>query len=114
MLARLHRLKTTAEQYETGFQIVRDDLLPWARELDGYCGAVGLVDRASGEALLLTLWADEDARSRSAAAAERLSSLAAAASGADRQPLQDFEVSIVEILARQPYVADGEAVAEPA
>ena len=45
MLARLRRLKTTEEQYEAGLRLVREDLLPWARESDGYCGALGLVNR---------------------------------------------------------------------
>ncbi|HWN22399.1 MAG TPA: hypothetical protein VNP93_10535 [Gaiellaceae bacterium] len=102
MLARLHRLRTTAAQYEAGLKMVREDLLPWARESDGYCGALGLVNRETGEALLVTLWADDDTRSRSAEAAERLSSMAALASGADQESLENFEVSIIEVLAPQP------------
>ena len=98
MLARLHTLKTTPEQYETGLRIVRDDLLPWARESDGYCGAVGLVNRETGEALLLTLWQDEETRAKSAEAAERLSSIAALASGATRDGLDDFDVSILDVV----------------
>ena len=82
--------------------MVREDLLPWARESDGYCGAVGLVNRETGEALLVTLWADEETRSKSAEAAERLSSMAALASGADQESLENFEVSIIEVLAPQP------------
>ena len=98
MLARLHTLDATPEQYEAGLRIVKDDLLPWARESSGFCGAIGLVDRDSGKALLLTLWADEEARTNSAAAADRLSSLAANATGARRESLQDFDVSIFEVL----------------
>ena len=98
MLARLHRLRATAEQYETGLRIVREDLLPWARESDGYCGAIGLVNRETGEALLLTLWADEETRTKSAEAAERLSSIAALASGAERDGVENYDVSIVEVV----------------
>jgi len=98
MLARLHRLRATAEQYETGLRIVRDDLLPWARESDGYCGAIGLVNRETGEALLLTLWADEETRTKSAEAAERLSSIAALASGAERDEVENLDVSIAELV----------------
>ncbi|HET6618210.1 MAG TPA: hypothetical protein VFH69_10410, partial [Gemmatimonadota bacterium] len=60
MLARLHRLSTTPEQFETGLRMVQDDLLPWTRESDGYCGAIGVVNRETGQAFLLTLWADEE------------------------------------------------------
>ena len=102
MLARLHRLSTTPEQYESGLRMVREDLLPWARESDGYCGAIGVVNRETGEALLLTLWADEDTRDKSAEAAERLSSVAALASGAGRGAVENLDVSIVELLPTAP------------
>ena len=105
MLARLHRLRATAEQYETGLRIVRDDLLPWARESDGYCGAIGLVNRETGEALLLTLWADEETRTKSAEAAERLSSIAALASGAERDGVENYDVSIVEVVPTSQFTA---------
>ena len=105
MLARLHRLKTTEEQYEAGLRMVRDDLLPWARESDGYCGAIGLVNRETGEAFLVTLWADEETRAKSAEAAERLSSIAALASGAERDTLEDLDVSIVDLLPNVPLSA---------
>jgi hypothetical protein len=105
MLARLHRLSTTPEQYETGLRIVQDDLLPWARESDGYCGALGVVNRETGEAFLLTLWADEESRTKSADAAERLSSIAALASGAGREAVENLDVSIVELLPTAPNPA---------
>ena len=98
MLARLHRLSTTPEQFETGLRMVQDDLLPWARESDGYCGAIGVVNRETGQALLLTLWADEESRTKSAEAAERLSSIAALASGADLEAVEYLDVSIVDLL----------------
>jgi hypothetical protein len=101
MLARLHTLEATPEQYEAGLRIVRDDLLPWARDSSGFCGVVGLVNHDTGKALLVTLWADEDARAQSAAAAERLSALAADASGADWQSIENYEVSLLEVIERR-------------
>ena len=97
MLARLHMLDVSPEEYEAGLRIVRDDLLPWSRESSGFCGAIGLVDREGGKAVLLTLWADEEARAESAAAAERLSALAADATGARRESIQNFEISIFDV-----------------
>src|SRR5262249_38624015 len=94
VFARLHTLATTAEQAEVGLALVRDELLPWPRESSGYCGLIGLVDRASGKALVLTLWADDAMLQQSAENGDRLSSLAAAASGATRQSLESFEVSL--------------------
>ena len=98
MLARLHRLRTTADQYESGLRMVLEDLLPWARESDGYCGTVGVVNRETGEALVLTLWADEESRTKSSEAAERLSGIAALASGADLEGVENFDVSIVDVV----------------
>jgi hypothetical protein len=102
MLARLHTLEATPEQYEAGFRIVREDLLPWARESSGFRGAIGLVDPETGKALLLTLWADEESRTKSADAADRLSSMAAAASGARRESIHDFDVSIFDVVDGTP------------
>lgn len=97
VFARLHTLDTTPAQYEVGLELVRDELLPWARESSGFCGLIGLVDRSSGKALVLTLWADEESLEQSAAAGDRLSALAADASGASRLALEDYEVSLFEV-----------------
>lgn len=97
VLARLHTLETTAEQYEAGLALVRDELLPWARESSGFCGAIGLVDPESGKALFLTFWTDDEARAAGAAAAGRLSSLAAEASGAHWRSIENFDVSLFDV-----------------
>ena len=102
MLARLQRLSTTPEQFDTGLRMVQDDLLPWARESDGYCGALGVINRETGEAFLLTLWADEESRAKSADAAERLSSIAALASGADLEGVENLDVSLVDLFPNAP------------
>src|SRR4051812_39910179 len=105
MLARLHRLTTTTTQYEAGLRMVQDDLLPWARESDGYCGAIGLVNPDTGEALLVTLWSDDEAREKSAEPAERLSSIAAIASGANLEAIDNLDVSIVELVPKTQFTA---------
>jgi len=97
VFARLHTLDTTPAQYEVGLELVRDELLPWAQESSGFCGLIGLVDRSSGKALVLTLWADEESLEQSAEAGDRLSALAADASGASRLALEDYEVSLFEV-----------------
>jgi hypothetical protein len=97
MFARVHTLETTPEQYEEGLRLVRDELLPWARESSGFRGLIGLVDRERSTALVVTLWADEESFRRSADAGDELSALAAQASGASRRALQDYEVSIFDL-----------------
>jgi heme-degrading monooxygenase HmoA len=99
MFARVHTLDTTPEQYERGLSIVRDELLPYTANADGFRGLIGLVDRKNGTTLVVTLWADEDTFNRSAPAAERLGRLAAEATGATRRSLDEYEVGLFEVVA---------------
>jgi hypothetical protein len=105
MFARLHTLDTTPDQYERGLEIVRDELLPYTQNAEGFRGIIGLVDRANGRTLVVTLWADEETLRRSAAAGDRLSLLAAEATGATRRALEDFEVGLLEIVDAAPPAA---------
>ena len=98
MFARLHTLDTTPEQYEEGLRIVRDELLPWSRESSGFRGLIGLVDRERRKSIVLTLWADRATFEQSAEAGDRLSTLTAEATGANRRSLESFEVSLLELV----------------
>lgn len=98
MYARLHTIEATPEQHEQGLELVRDHLLPWSRESTGFCGLIGLRNPESGTDLVLTLWADEDALRGSAAAGDELGKLAADATGAVRRSLDDYEVTLYELL----------------
>lgn len=95
--ARLHTLETTPEQYEEGFSIVTEQLLPWARESSGYRGVIALHDREHGRTLVITLWADAETFARSADAGLRLSAAAAQASGATRRGVESYEVTLFEV-----------------
>jgi hypothetical protein len=97
VFARMHVLQTTAESYEEGLGLVRDQLLPWARESTGYRGLIGLVDQAHQTAFVLTLWKDGAALAASEAAGDRLSLRAAEAAGATRRSLETLEVSIFDV-----------------
>jgi hypothetical protein len=98
VFARLHTIETTPDQYEEGLRIVRNELLPWARESTGFRGLIGLVDTERRKALVLTLWADGTTFDQSAEAGDRLSALTAAATGATRRSLESFEVSLLELV----------------
>jgi hypothetical protein len=95
--ARLHTIDTKPGGYEAGLALVVDELLPWARESSGFCGAIGLVDAESGKALVLTLWADEQSLQAGASAALNLSSLAADASGARWVSIENFDVPFFDV-----------------
>lgn len=97
MYARITTLETTAEQFDEGLRIVRDDLLPWARESAGYRGLIGLDSRDEGRTLVLTLWATAEALEASRAAADRLTAGASAISGANRTTITHFDVPLVDL-----------------
>jgi hypothetical protein len=99
VFARLHTLEATPAQAERGDEIIGTDFLPWARESTGFCGLIRLVNNQSGKALVLTLWADEQALQASAAASDRLRLLITQASGAAYRSVEDFEVSLLDIQA---------------
>lgn len=97
MFARLHTIETSGEQYAFGFEIVRDEYLPWVRDSTGFRGLIGLVDEEREKAIVITLWADETALDESAAAGDQLSRLAADASGSKRRSLESFQVALFEV-----------------
>jgi hypothetical protein len=97
MFARVHTLQSTPEQQDEGLKIIRDRLLPWARESTGFRGVIGLRDRTRGTALLITLWADEESLEASESAGDQLSALTAATVGATRRSLDDYEVALFEV-----------------
>jgi hypothetical protein len=99
VFARLHTIEATREQQELGFEIVRDEYLPWVRDSTGFRGLIGLVDEQHEKAIVITLWADRAALDESAAAGDRLSRLAATASGSTRRSLESFEVTLFEVQA---------------
>ena len=97
MFARIHTLETTPEQHARGLQLVRDQLLPWARDSSGFRGLIGLTDPGRGVTLVVTLWADAETLASSADAADNLSVLAAEAVGATRLSLDSYEISLYEV-----------------
>ena len=97
MFARLHTIESSRAQHEAGLEIVRDEYLPWVRESTGFRGLIGLVDDEREQAIVITLWADEAALDESADAGDRLSRLAADASGSRRRSLESFEVTLFEV-----------------
>jgi hypothetical protein len=90
-------LETTPATYAEGLRLVREELLPWARESTGFRGLIGLVDRAHETSYVITLWEDEAALEASEAAGDRLGLLAAEASGATRRSLDTLEVDVLDV-----------------
>jgi hypothetical protein len=101
VFARVHTIQSTREQHEAGLEIVRDEYLPWVRDSTGFRGLIGFLDAEHDQALVITLWADEAALEDSAEAGDKLSRLAARASGSSRRSLESYEVTLFEVLTEE-------------
>jgi hypothetical protein len=69
------------EQVDGMLRQVRGQVLPQAKQTDGFNGLIALGDRQSGKTLGITLWESEEAMRASEEAANRMRSETAEASG---------------------------------
>jgi hypothetical protein len=98
VFARVHTIESDRQQYDFGLEIIREEYLPWVRDSSGFRGLIGLFDEEREKSIVITLWADEKTLDESADAGDRLSLLAASASGSRRRSLESFEVTLFEVL----------------
>lgn len=98
--ARLSTLEGPPEQIDPGTRQVIEDILPRARNLDGFAGVISLADRKSGTTKLVTLWTSADALAASESAANTLRSEAAEAAGGTIAGVERYEVAVAERLAK--------------
>jgi heme-degrading monooxygenase HmoA len=92
MFARVATYQGPPELIDEGIRIGKKQILPQARQLDGFKGVYFLVERQSGKHLTITLWESEEAIRASEQAANRLCSEDAEAAGAMVQIVERFEV----------------------
>jgi hypothetical protein len=97
VFARVHTIESDRQQYDLGLEIIREEYLPWVRDSSGFRGLIGLFDEEREKSIVITLWADEKTLEESADAGDRLSLLAASASGSTRRSLESFEVTLLEV-----------------
>jgi hypothetical protein len=97
MYAQLIQGGTTPERRPEMDRIVTDDLVPALHEEPGFAGALNLVDRETGNALMLVLW-ETEAQARRAlgeyggAFLRALAGIAAISTG-NRRPMSVWEVN---------------------
>jgi heme-degrading monooxygenase HmoA len=73
MYARVSQYEGGApESLEESVRRGRDEILPAARELDGFEGAIALLDRRTGRHMVISLWESEEAMRASEEVAEQL------------------------------------------
>jgi hypothetical protein len=77
--------------------VVTEELIPALQAEDGFVGALNLVDRESGDAMMIMLWSSREhaelpLRLRGTAFLQALASVAAISSG-QRRPISIWEVN---------------------
>ena len=97
MYAQLVQGGTTPEKRTEMDRIVNDDMVPALHEEPGFAGALNLVDRGSGNALMLILWETSDQACRplneyGEPFLKALASVAAISTG-NRAPISIWEVN---------------------
>lgn len=85
------------EDYDAGLHALRTEVLPQLQVLPGYRGAVSLVDRATGQSVSITFWADERTLAATREAVEQIRERAAATSGSRIQDVTEYEVGYTDL-----------------
>ncbi len=84
------------EEIEGTLRVLREEILPTARQMDGYQGVITIGDRTSGKGITLTFWENEDAMRASEEAANSLRQKAADETDEEIAGVERFEVYIYE------------------
>jgi hypothetical protein len=97
MYAQLVQGGTTPDKRSEMDRIVTDELVPALHDEPGFAGALNLVDRETGNALMLILWETSDQANRSLSEygqrfLKALASIAAISTG-NRAPISIWEVN---------------------
>ena len=96
--ARVSVLEGSPESMDAGMSDVRAETLPRVRQLPGNVGTIGLADRSSGRATLITLWESPDALRESEQQANQLREQAAQSGGQRIASVDRYEVAIAQQL----------------
>jgi heme-degrading monooxygenase HmoA len=97
MYARMTELQGFTGDVDAAIQTVRDTVVTRARDLDGFKGFLGFVDRDTKAFVSFTLWESEDAMRASEESANQLRSEVNEMLHAGTPTVKRFEAAIVEM-----------------
>jgi heme-degrading monooxygenase HmoA len=98
LYARMTTIHSPAERMEKGLEKVKEEILPSMREIPGFKGIIGLVDRNANTGITISLWADERAMQQGEEEGARLRDEAAKAMKAETEPMINrYEVAYIEM-----------------
>ncbi len=94
--ARVSSLQGSPDNFDRAAKTTQE-VLPTVRQMPGSTGVLSLADRASGRALIVTLWEDEEAMRAGEEQANQLRKQAAEGSGGEIASVERFEVAIARM-----------------
>ena len=97
MHARVSTFEGSPDLIDEMLRQVREQVLPQAKQPEGFKGMIALGDRQSGKTLGITFWESEDDMRASEEAANRLRSESAEAGGQTIAGVERYEVGIFDV-----------------
>ncbi len=97
MYARMSIFEGSPDQIDDGLRQAREEVLPRAKQMEGFKGMIALGDRQSGKTLGITFWESEEAMRTSEEAANRLREETAEAGGDTIAGVERYEVGLFEV-----------------
>jgi heme-degrading monooxygenase HmoA len=95
--ARLSTFEGSPDQIDESLSQVREEILPQAKQMDGFKGVIILLERQSGNSRSITFWESEEAMRASEEAANRLREESAEAGGETIVGVERYEVGLFEV-----------------
>jgi heme-degrading monooxygenase HmoA len=97
MYVRIAQAQDDATKLDGGIEGFRELVVTAARQLDGFAGAMFLVDRSTGKAIGLTMWDTKEAREESLAAIQEARARALQEVGSTQNPeIELYDVAVFE------------------
>jgi heme-degrading monooxygenase HmoA len=91
-------IHSPAERMDEGIEKVKDQVVTAIRDIPGFKGIIGLVDRNANTGITLSLWDSEEAMNEAEVEGARLREEAAKAMKAETEPMVNrYEVVLVEL-----------------
>jgi heme-degrading monooxygenase HmoA len=98
LYARMTTIHSPRERMDAGLDKVREDILPSMRQIPGFKGIIGLVDRNANSGITISFWEDEQAMQQGEEETARLRDEAAKAMKAETEPMVNrYEVAYLEV-----------------
>ena len=97
MHARVSIFEGSPEHIDDSLRQAREQVLPRAKQMEGFKGMIALGDRQSGKTLGITLWESEEALRASEEAANQLRQESAEASNEQIAGVERYEVGLFEV-----------------